>query len=91
MGTGNGHSSCSPISRLAGRKRRRGRDAWPVQPRRLPNATVLDVIHEVDDDAEEEKEVEAGLLPLRDEKEEKLMDVRTMVFGMGANGDLRVG
>jgi hypothetical protein len=70
-----------------------------VQPnRRLPNATVLDVIHEVDEEEaaalEEERERFAGV-PLKkprfEEEEEALMDVRTMVFGMGASGDLRIG
>jgi len=69
-----------------------------VQPnRRLPNATVLDVIHEVDEEEaalEEERERFADK-PLKkprfEEEEEALMDVRTMVFGMGASGDLRVG
>ena len=69
-----------------------------MQPnRRLPNATVLDVIHEVDEEEaalEEERERFADK-PLKkprfEEEEEALMDVRTMVFGMGASGDLRVG
>jgi hypothetical protein len=65
-----------------------------VQPnRRLPNATVLDVIHEVDE--EEEEEGPFAAVPVKksrfEEEEEALMDVRTMVFGMGASGDLRVG
>ena len=65
-------------------------------PRRLPNATVLDVIHEVD---EEDEAAENGddderlgcVKRLRAQEEDKLMDVRTMVFGMGVSGDLRVG
>ena len=73
--------------RLAGRKRRRW-DAWPVQNRRLPNATVLDVVHEVE---EEEEEPEPVIKRPRVEAEQNLMDVRTMVFGMGASGDLLVG
>lgn len=94
------------MSRLAGRKRRRGWDGWPVEPRRLPNATALDVIPEVDEEPEDDfllrtadgrrvdtdgGEYNVGLNQLRVEREEKLMDVRTMVFGMGAAGDLRVG
>ena len=59
----------------------------------LPNATVLDVIHEVD--GEDEQEARLVPVPLKkprfEEEEEALMDVRTMVFGMGALGDLRVG
>ena len=70
-----------------------------MQPnRRLPNATVLDVIHEVDEEEEatlEEERERFAAVPLRkprfEEEEEALMDVRTMVFGMGASGDLRVG
>jgi len=71
-----------------------------VQPnRRLPNATVLDVIHEVDEEEEaaalEEERERFADKPLKkprfEEEEEALMDVRTMVFGMGASGDLRVG
>jgi hypothetical protein len=82
--------TCTPPIRLAGRKRRRQWDNWPMQPRRLPNATVLDVIHEVDDE-------EADCLSLsaekaREEAERKLMDVHTMVFGMGASpADVRIG
>ncbi|PPQ64360.1 hypothetical protein CVT24_008429 [Panaeolus cyanescens] len=86
-------SQCaSPTARLAGRKRRRGQwDAWPVQPRRLPNASVLDVIQEVHDeeDEEEDRHVPKRLRTSKDE--DRLMDVRTMVFGMGATGDLCVG
>lgn len=60
-----------------------------MQPnRRLPNATVLDVIHEVDEEEEEAKSLKK---PRFEEEEEALMDVRTMVFGMGASGDLRIG
>ena len=70
-----------------------------MQPnRRLPNATVLDVIHEVDEEeaaAEEEERERFAAVPLKkprfEEEEEALMDVRTMVFGMGASGDLRIG
>jgi hypothetical protein len=71
-----------------------------VQPnRRLPNATVLDVIHEVDEEeaaaALEEERERFAAVPLKkprfEEEEEALMDVRTMVFGMGASGDLRIG
>ena len=70
-----------------------------MQPnRRLPNATVLDVIHEVDEEeaaAEEEDRERFAAVPLKkprfEEEEEALMDVRTMVFGMGASGDLRIG
>lgn len=85
---------CAPsVPRLAGRKRRRGQwDAWPVQPRRLPNASVLDVIHEIQEEDEDEEECYAPNKRLRTSNDEdKLMDVRTMVFGMGANGDLCVG
>ena len=67
-----------------------------MQPnRRLPNATVLDVVHEVDEEAalEEERERFASV-PLKKPRfgeEEGLMNVRTMVFGVGASGGLRVG
>jgi hypothetical protein len=54
---------------------------------------VLDVIHEVDE--EEEEEGPFAAVPVKksrfEQEEEALMDVRTMVFGMGASGDLRVG
>lgn len=89
-----GHQSgCGPLGRtLAGRKRRRGWDGWPVQPRRMPNATVLDVIHEETDEAEEDEEVGRPRKKTRfQQEEEKLMDVRTLVFGLGAGADLRVG
>lgn len=77
--------SCTPSIRLAGRKRRRW-ETWPPPHRRLPNATVLDVIHEMD-----EEEPEPPMKKPRVVEEQNLMDVRTMVFGMGASGDLRVG
>ena len=61
-------------------------------PRRLPNATVLDVIQEVDEEAEEEANDQLGCTKrLGVQEEDRLMDVRTMVFGMGASGNLRVG
>lgn len=55
---------------------------------------MLDVIREVE---EEEGEGEATddqqgfVTRLRVQEEDRLMDVRTMVFGMGVSGDLRVG
>ncbi|KIM44419.1 hypothetical protein M413DRAFT_442399 [Hebeloma cylindrosporum] len=92
-------AAATASTRLAGRKRRRGWEGWPVQPNRRisPNATVLDVVHEVDEEEEalEEKmmmEMKMKKKMKRDEEEEgKMMDVRTMVFGMGVSGDLRVG
>ena len=87
------------LGRLAGRKRRRGWDAcsWPVHhPRRIPNATVLDVIREVEEEEGEaaaDDDDQLGLVKggLRVQEEDRLMDIRTMVFGMGVSGDLRVG
>jgi hypothetical protein len=65
-------------------------------PRRLPNASVLDVIQEVDEEdgenAIDDDQQQLGRVKgLRVEEEDRLMDVRTMVFGMGVSGDLRVG
>ena len=86
------------LGRLAGRKRRRGWDAcsWPVHhPRRLPNATVLDVIQEMEegegDTADDDDQLGLVKGGLRVPEEDRLMDIRTMVFGMGVSGDLRVG
>ena len=82
--------TCTPPIRLAGRKRRRQWDNWPIKPRRLPNATVLDIIYEADEE-------EADCLSLsaekaREEAERRLMDVHTMVFGMGVSpADVRIG
>lgn len=86
-------TGCGPLSRtLSGRKRRRGWDGWPVQPRRLANATVLDVVLEEPDEAEEEEEEGRPRKRTRIQQEEqKLMDARTVVFGTGASADLRVG
>lgn len=89
-----GHQvGCNPLNRtLAGRKRRRGWDGWPVQPRRLPNATMLDVILEEPDEAEAEEDDGRPKKKTKvQEEEEKLMETRTLVFGIGANADLRVG
>jgi hypothetical protein len=90
-----GYPCTPPFGRLAGRKRRRGWDAcsWPVHhPRRLPNATVLDIIQEVEEEEREDATDQLGRVKgLRVQEEDKLMDVRTMVFGMGVSGDLRVG
>lgn len=55
---------------------------------------MLDVIQEVDEDVDD-VDVDDDQLGcakgLRVEEEDQLMDVRTMVFGMGVSGDLRVG
>lgn len=80
----------TPSIRQTGRKRRRNWDNWPVQPRRAPNASVLDVIHEVDEEDLEE-ELRRPLKKTRLEDEQRLMHARTMVFGMGASADLLVG
>ncbi|KAF5316649.1 hypothetical protein D9619_006248 [Psilocybe cf. subviscida] len=77
---------------VAGRKRRRDWDAWPVQPRQLPNSTVLDVIHEMDErdtDEEEQRRHAKRVKVLHEQK--RLMDVRTIVVGTGAGNDLKVG
>lgn len=58
-----------------------------MQPRRLPNATALDVIYEVDEEAAEL----VGAEKAREEAERKLMDVHTMVFGFGPSADVRIG
>lgn len=65
-------------------------------PRRLPNASVLDVIQEMDEEdgenaIDDDQEQLGRVKGLRVEEEHRLMDVRTMVFGMGFSGDLRVG
>jgi len=63
-----------------------------VQPRRrLPNATVLDVIYEAEEE-EDEAELNAEKAREEEEVERKLMDVHTMVFGMGSSpADVRIG
>ena len=79
-------------ARLAGRKRRRGWD-WPLQNyRHLPNASVLDVIPEQD----EESEVVNGPLGVhldddRVNDEDMRMNVHTVVFGFGPGGDIQAG
>ncbi|KAF9560088.1 hypothetical protein CPC08DRAFT_492123 [Agrocybe pediades] len=83
------HAPAPHLDNLSNRKRRRGWDGFPVIPRRLPNATALDVIREVDE--EEDEELMDTKPQLRVSEEEKLMDVRTMVFGMSATGEMRVG
>lgn len=76
--------------RLAGRKRRRNWDQW-ASTRRLPNATVLDIIPEVqEDETTEDERVELPMEPERTE-EAQLMGVRTIVFGTGFAGDMRLG
>jgi hypothetical protein len=61
-------------------------------PRRIPNATVLDVIQEVEEEEGEGVDDQLGFVKgLRVPEEDRLMDIRTMVFGMGVSGDLRVG
>lgn len=81
-----------PCARLASRKRRRGGggcwDSWPL--RRLPNATVLDVIPEVEEEEEEEDDHVARRLT--NWKEEcELMSRMNMVFAVGITGDMRIG
>jgi hypothetical protein len=81
-----------PTARLAGRKRRRGWDWPPPHLRRLPNASVLDVIPEED---EEESLSVNGSVQLDDdsvnEEEGIQMDVHTVVFGLGPGGDVQAG
>ncbi|TFK39725.1 hypothetical protein BDQ12DRAFT_508429 [Crucibulum laeve] len=85
LGTLTNNPICTPITRLAGRKRRRNWD-WPPQSRRVPNSVVLDVILE----DQEEEEIQAKEdQALQKEKEE--MNVRTLVFGIGQAGDMRLG
>jgi hypothetical protein len=71
-------------TRLAGRKRRRGWD-WPQQHfRHLPNANVLDVIPEQDEE----------MALVVDESvvgEDMRMNVHTVVFGLGPGGDVQAG
>ena len=58
----------------------------------MPNATVLDVIQEVEEEEGEGADDQSGFPKgLRVEEEDRLMDIRTMVFGMGVSGDLRIG
>jgi hypothetical protein len=53
---------------------------------------VLDIIQEVEEEEGEGADDQLGLVKgLRVEEEDRLMDIRTMVFGMGVSGDLRVG
>ena len=53
---------------------------------------MLDVIQEVEEEDEDDADDQRGRVKgLRVQEEDKLMDVRTMVFGMGVSGDLRVG
>ncbi|KAG5350285.1 hypothetical protein C0989_011755 [Termitomyces sp. Mn162] len=69
-------------SRVGGRKRRRGWD-WPVyQHRRVPSATVLDTVVEVDLN-------EATYHP--DPEEDAQMSVQTVTFGVGPAGDIQAG
>ena len=79
-----------PCTRLAGRKRRRGCwDSWPTAPlRRLPNATVLDVIPEVEEEQEDDH-VARRLTTWKEEGE--LMSQMNMVFAVGITGDMRIG
>jgi hypothetical protein len=60
--------------------------------RRLPNASVLDVIPELQED-EMTTEDEQAEMPLEPEKQEEaqLMAVRTVMFGTGLAGDMRLG
>ena len=79
-----------PTARLAGRKRRRGWD-WPLQHfRRLPNATVLDVIPEQDEETDT-----LNCSPRPDDEqvsdENMRMNVHTVVFGFGPGGDVQAG
>lgn len=81
--TSNGRS---PLTRLAGRKRRRGCDWALSYPRRLPNAAVLDVIHEADE------EEERGLYVDCDRSDERLqMNMHTVVFRPDCEGKLQTG
>ncbi|XP_006461746.1 hypothetical protein AGABI2DRAFT_193141, partial [Agaricus bisporus var. bisporus H97] len=76
--------------RLAGRKRRRNWDPYPPT-RRLPNATVLNMIPELgEDDMAEDERPEPPMEPERRE-EAQLMGVRTITFGTGLAGDMRLG
>ena len=53
---------------------------------------MLDVIREVEEEEGEADDDQLGLAKgLRVQEEDRLMDIRTMVFGMGVSGDLRVG
>ena len=53
---------------------------------------MLDVIREVEEEEGEADDDQLGFAKeLRVQEEDRLMDIRTMVFGMGVSGDLRVG
>lgn len=53
---------------------------------------MLDIIQEVDEEIEEVTNDQLSCVKgLKVQEEDKLMDVRTMVFGIGVSGDLRVG
>lgn len=67
-----------PLTRLAGRKRRRACDWQLSYPRRLPNAAILDAIPEC------EEEEDRGLAVDDDFPEEQTqMSIHTVVFGIG--------
>ena len=77
----------STSMKLAGRKRRRGCDWALSYPRRLPNATFLDVVPEVDE------EEERGLTLEWDcpDNERTRMNLHTVVFGPGQEGNKQTG
>lgn len=73
-----------------GRKRKRKTGSW-LSVRPLPNISVFDVILRFQED--EMTEDEHGLVPVEPEKKEEtqLMAVRTVIFGTGFAGDMRLG
>lgn len=58
---------------------------------RLPNATVLDIIPELQEDETTEDERPEATIKLERKEEEALMSVRTVVFDIGLAGDTRLG
>lgn len=72
---------------IVGRKRRRGWDQWDLCPQRLPNATVLDIIPEVDEPKDEGHARCVSESP----EENKLMNMQTVVFNLGTKGDFKAG
>jgi len=88
------YNSAYPATPLAGRKRRRNFcGAPPPISAKTPNGTVLDIIHEVEEEqAREEDERQAkrrkvSIRPEEERREEALMDLRTVVFSTSTVGN----
>jgi len=63
-----------------------------MQPRKMPNATVLDVVWEEDEEDGEDGNMKRKNEERREEEERRLMDVRTVVLRMSeSGGEMKVG